>query len=137
MPHTDEEFLARARSHYQTDGEVEFDDDATIYQSESGYGAYVQAFVWVEFPDAPPLRCESAVSARLRCSQPSGHEGRHSTPEVRKEWDTDTSPTLAPQCPSVENPSGVRRGESPCRCDHAEGHGGSHICAQHALRWTQ
>ena len=55
-------------------------------------------------------------------------------------WDTDPAVTpvsVAPQCPSVENPSGVRRGESPCRCDHAEGHGGSHICAQHALRWTQ
>ena len=97
-PHTDEEFLAWARAHYQTDGEVEFDDDATIYQVEGGYGAYVQAFVWVEFPD---------------------------TPEV-------TPVSVAPQCPSRGSPLVHRT----CQCDHADGHDGSHICAQHALHWT-
>lgn len=89
--HTDAEFLNRARAAYQADGEVEFDDDAKVSRStrhRNPQGAYVQAWVWVEFPQ---------------------------------------------QCTSREHPASARS----CQCDHAEGHEGIHICAQHALRWTR
>ena len=53
MTYTDAQFLARAQEQYQKDGEVEFDDGAKVSQSRSmdGAGAYVQAWVWVEFPE--------------------------------------------------------------------------------------
>ena len=51
MLRTDADFLARARAAYQVDGEVEFDDDAEVSQNDQNRGAYVQAWVWVEFPE--------------------------------------------------------------------------------------
>jgi len=58
MSHTDKQFLDRAQEVYQVDGEVEFDDDAQVSQNYIGQGAYVQAWVWVEFPkeEADPMR---------------------------------------------------------------------------------
>ena len=57
MTYTDAQFLARAQEEYQKDGEVEFDDDAEVSQSRipGNEGAYVQAWVWVEFPEEKPM----------------------------------------------------------------------------------
>lgn len=61
MKHTDAEFRARARgdSRVNKQLEVEFDDDAKVSRVgprlarhlDREEGAYVQAWVWVEFPD--------------------------------------------------------------------------------------
>jgi len=57
MKHSDDQFRARAREEYHVDGEVEVDDNAKVARShpgDQGYnpvGAYVQAWVWVEFPE--------------------------------------------------------------------------------------
>ena len=53
MTHTDAQYLARAQEEYQKDGEVEFDDNAMVSQAigPGNDGAYVQAWVWVEFPE--------------------------------------------------------------------------------------
>lgn len=92
--HTDAQFIALARELHQKYGEVEFDYDARVSREKGEVnGAYVQAWVWVEFPDLP---------------------------------------VLDEQCPSLESPLSARS----CQCDHAIGHDGSHICAQHALHWT-
>lgn len=72
--HTDAEFLARAQEAYQVDGEVEFDDDAQVSQNDKGQGAYVQAWVWVEFPEEE-ARCESTRNQRTRCVLPLNHKG--------------------------------------------------------------
>ena len=59
MHHTEAQFLARAKENYQVDGEVEFDDDALVSRKDGNPdGVYVQAWVWVEFPEeeADPMR---------------------------------------------------------------------------------
>lgn len=41
---TDAEYIDAARQEYQTEGEIEIDDNAVV--SRSNGGAYVQAWVW-------------------------------------------------------------------------------------------
>jgi hypothetical protein len=44
--------LALARQFHELEGEIEIDDDAKVSESD-GNGAYVQAWVWVEFETTP------------------------------------------------------------------------------------
>ncbi len=43
---TDKQYIDAARLQYESEGEVEFDDDARISHGDDP-GAYVQAWVWV------------------------------------------------------------------------------------------
>ncbi len=47
---TDAELIAQARAMYARD-DVEIDDDAKV--SSSDLGVYVQAWVWVPYPEPP------------------------------------------------------------------------------------
>jgi len=47
---TDAELIAQARAMYASD-DVEIDDDAKV--SSSDLGVYVQAWVWVPYPEPP------------------------------------------------------------------------------------
>ena len=47
---TDRDYIRDAKAIYQSDGEIEIDDDAKVSRnddSSSSQGAYVQAWVWV------------------------------------------------------------------------------------------
>lgn len=46
---SDEQWRDMARARYQSDGEIELDDEGMV--SQSGEGAYVQAWLWVDRPD--------------------------------------------------------------------------------------
>ena len=50
--YTDEDFVNSARLTYQRDGEIEIDDGAAVSRGDN-YGAYVQAWVWVDVDDLP------------------------------------------------------------------------------------
>lgn len=54
MKFTDEEFRREARRQYEDEGRIEIDfDEATVSRGEGdASGAYVQAWVWVEFAKA-------------------------------------------------------------------------------------
>ncbi len=92
--HTDAEFLTRARGAYQVDGEVEFDDNAYVSRStadQSDYdphGAYVQAWVWVEFPEEE-AQCQSALTPRVSCTRSIGHGGYHTAEDYSPSWEND------------------------------------------------
>jgi hypothetical protein len=81
--YTDAQFLARAEEEYPIDGEIEFDDDAQVsrtYQSDPGHnpaGAYVQGWVWVEFPEEQCTSKATLVDGTFLCDLPEGHEGGH------------------------------------------------------------
>ncbi len=52
---TEDQYIALAREQWHKEGEVEIDDNAKVSLSEdqsSIRGAYVQAWVWVDNPDA-------------------------------------------------------------------------------------
>ena len=47
---TDREYIRDAKAMYQSDGDIEIDDDAEVSRnkdSSSSHGAYVQAWVWI------------------------------------------------------------------------------------------
>ncbi len=48
--YTDSQFVEAARELYEQEGEIEIDDNATISRGDDD-GAYVQAWVWVNFHD--------------------------------------------------------------------------------------
>ena len=45
------EIRAMAKDRWHRDGEIEIDDNAKVSVSGDGEGAYVQAWVWVDFPE--------------------------------------------------------------------------------------
>ena len=47
---TDEQVIALAKKQYHNEGTLEIDEGATISRGAEN-GAYVQAWVWVEFPE--------------------------------------------------------------------------------------
>lgn len=51
---TDEQYRLAAQHLYAEEGTLEFDDEPVIskWEGETGYGAYVQAWVWVDLDDA-------------------------------------------------------------------------------------
>lgn len=51
---TDEQFRLAARRKHEEEGVLEFDDEPVIskWEGETGYGAYVQAWVWIDIEEA-------------------------------------------------------------------------------------
>lgn len=50
-------YVAHAKEAHAVEGEIEFDDNATISEVDTEIGAYVQAWVWVEADGVTRSRC--------------------------------------------------------------------------------
>lgn len=48
---TDQQLIEKARKQYESEGYVEFDDTPAISMPPDDGGAYVQAWVWVEYDE--------------------------------------------------------------------------------------
>lgn len=55
---TTKQMIAAARSQYQTEGEIEIDDNAKVSRAEGNpdNGAFVQAWVWISDEEAKQER---------------------------------------------------------------------------------
>lgn len=53
MPkYSDKQFQDKAREVYEHDGELEIDNDAVVSrEDDDSVGAYVQAWVWIQFEE--------------------------------------------------------------------------------------
>ena len=45
---TDKQYIEAAKLQYESDGEIEFDDEPEISRGGSDPGVYVQAWLWVD-----------------------------------------------------------------------------------------
>lgn len=59
MP-TEAEYRARAKKEHHINGELEIDDDAAVSSWDNSGGAYVHAWVWVDYPDDERSLCSNS-----------------------------------------------------------------------------
>lgn len=60
----DKQIVALAREQHERDGEIEFDDPVIVSEGEDN-GAYVQAWIWVDFSGTPLDKSEEIAQERM------------------------------------------------------------------------
>ena len=121
---SDDDFRAEAKQVWESEGEIEIDDNAVVSQDEDSdepvYGAYVAAWVWVEFDeddesesDLDPDGTMTDPHACDQCGTVYDEAGGDGYQGLCPSCADATEPTICPTCDAGDPTSVV----TECECE--------------------